>query len=361
MIFFKKKSLEVLIVGILSLISVLTGCGRQSGSEGTTVIISDDAVLTGLYMTHQGMAMEPHYIFSAGPEACFMKISNIAPDDQILKDTAEKDNSGLSENSNYQSSSADENGYFSYSNRVLDCEHASLVTADETVTKRLRDAIINYGALNWHGYSIHKSMKGVLDAGDSYNLYLSFSDGSVVTVNSYNSKPEGWNDFYAAVRDIFEESADYSAYTINEFSEDRCGRIIIEFMDGTNNPRNDFKLDINVRRDLGTWSWSVKLKDSDGIYLDRNTDVSVYKEESIDTYSCGKIIDALNKNRIQTWDGVYKSVPDEKRYMNISIWDSVDDKTVTACGNSVPENYDAARDELVRAIIDFYEERTKSE
>ncbi len=55
------KRVGVLAVSIISMLSFLSGCGK-AGNNGETVTLTEGAELVGLYMTHQGMAMEPHYI-----------------------------------------------------------------------------------------------------------------------------------------------------------------------------------------------------------------------------------------------------------------------------------------------------------
>ena len=65
----------VLLVSILSIFSFLSGCTKDGGNddkghEDTTVILSEGATLTGLFMTHQSMAMEPYYILRATDDGC---------------------------------------------------------------------------------------------------------------------------------------------------------------------------------------------------------------------------------------------------------------------------------------------------
>ena len=340
-------------MGILTILASLTGCTKHDGNEGTTVIVADGATLTGLYMSHQGMAMEPYYMFRSTADGSFMKISSQTPDSWNMTegepepaDTAKSD--GLDPKWEAQ--------YFRFIDTVKNCERASLVVPEETVIQELNDAVFASEALTWDGYSVNRSMDGVLDSGDGYGLFLVFSDGSTVRVNSYNSCPKGWSDFFESVRDIFETHADYSKYKIKELSEEKCDRMIVGFSDGSVNPTNEFKIDINVRKDLGTWSWTIRLKDSEGLYLDKGTDISLYREENIDTLDFGRLIDVLRANDVQEWDGTEGTANDEKRFLHVQIADD-EDRTITAYGNQIPENYDKVRDEFVRALIEFYEDK----
>lgn len=46
---------------------------------GRKVKLSDGATLTGLFMSHQGMAREPYYIFRVKGDRSYMKITSEAP------------------------------------------------------------------------------------------------------------------------------------------------------------------------------------------------------------------------------------------------------------------------------------------
>lgn len=367
----KIKRTGVFLLGLISFFSLLTGCTKNGGEvvdggHGTgidtetieatnvktnTVVLSEDAKLVGFFMTHQGMAMGPYYILRKTDDGWMMKISNEEPDGYRMTEDGEAyDCKGVSGLSPEQ-----EAHYFGFVNTIKDCEHASLVESDDDTVKKLFDAIRACGALGWDGYSVSKSMDGVLDAGDRYRLFALFSDGSTVTVDSYNACPAAWSDLYTKVRDIFEEKADYSQYRIEEFSEENCARMIVEFDDGNLNPTNIFKADINVRSDLGTWSYTIRIKDSDGLYFDKGTDIGLYKEEGIDTLSFGRMLDVLNEYNVQEWDGISGTAPEGNKYMSILVADN-DDKTVNANGNNIPDNYDEARDAFVKALIEFYEE-----
>ena len=367
----KIRYMGVLLVGILSMFSLFTGCtkngdktevesikaendkdnSKKNSKKMQTVTPSEGATLSGFYMSHRGMAMEPYYILRMTDSGCFMKITSEEPCGYRMTEDGEEPSEigGIGE-----LDSETENRYFGFVNTIKDCEHASLITADDAIVEELENIVRDSGALDWDGYSKSKSMKGVLDSGDSYELFVLFSDGTTVTVDSYNTCPEGWDDFFVMARDIFEENADYSQYRIQELSEENCSRMIVEFNDGNFTPTNDFKVDICVNENTGTWTWSVVLKDTDGLYLEKGTDISDYREENLDTLTYGRLIDVLNEHNIQDWDGISGTSPDGNKYMTVLIADK-DDKTINASGNIIPADYDEVRDDFVKALIEFYE------
>lgn len=358
-----RKILRVgaVFMGIMTLFSLLTGCIKKGGNNGGkdvsentgTVVLNEGAVLTGLYMSHQGMAMEPQYIFRVTETGNFMKITNTEPNDFMMTENGEAKSGAKPA---YPLNDETEARYFGFIDEVKKCEHASLVKADEATIQELYDTIIESGALSWDGYSKHVSMENVEDSGDGYDLFLQFSDGSTVKVNSYNSHPKGWGDFFVKVRDIFEAHEDYSQYVIQELTEEDCERLIVEFGDARINPDTLFKVDICVRENLGTWSWSLRIKDKDGRYLEKDTDISLYKEESLDTLSYGRIIEVLRKHEIQKWHGIEGTATEGRKYMSVLIADKGDKSiSANANGNLLPEDYDEVRDDFAKALIEFYE------
>lgn len=359
-----------MLVGIISILSLLTGCAnhnldidgnveKANGKWGTgsSIELSEGATLSGFYMSHQGMAMEPYYILRVTDDGCFMKISSEEPNGYKMTEDGEEPTKINGEGG---LDSEREKSYFRFVNTVKDCEHASLVTVDETIVEQLENIVLEAGALNWDNYTKSKSEPGVLDSGDSYDLFVLFSDGTTVTVDSYNSCPKGWDDFFGKASALFEENADYSQYRIQEFSEENCARMIVEFNDGNFSPTNDFKVDICVNEDAGTWTWSVRLKDSDGLYLPKGTDISEYAEESLDTLTYGRLIEVLKAHNVQNWDGVSGTLPEGNKYLTVLIADK-DDKSVAANGNNIPDNYDEVRDDFVKALIEFYEMKSPNE
>lgn len=344
-----------MLLGIISILSLMTGCANHNSgyddSKEKAIELSEGVTLSGFYMSHQGMAMEPNYILRVTDDGCYMKITSENPDG--YKMTEDGENPPIL-NGEGGLDLERENRYFGFVNTIKDCEHASLIMADNTIVEELENIILEGGALNWDHYSKNKSNKGVLDSGDSYNLFILFSDGSTVTVDSYNSAPEGWDDFFVKVRELFEENADYSQYRIQEFSEEECSRMIVEFNDGNFTPTNDFKVDICVNEEKKTWTWAVRLKDSDGLYLEKGTDISECGEESLDTLDYGRLIEVLRAHDVQNWDGISGTLPGGNKYMTVLIANK-DNKTVNANGNNIPDDYDEVRDDFIKALIEFYD------
>ncbi len=328
----------VILVGLISFISTLVGCGINGGKEenwGKTVTLSDGATLTGFYMNHTGMAMEPYYIMRVCDDGNYMKITTRSPEFS-------------------ESAGGEDDIRFANIKTVLDEEHASLVTVGDDVVKELYDICIESGALSWDGYSKSVSMDYVLDAGDSYNLFLEFSDGSTVTVGSYNSSPTGWSDFSYKVSELFEAHEDYSRYSVSDFREAPLGRMIIEFSDGLSNPSHHYKVDICLRPEVGTWDYSVVLKDSDGKYLDAGTDIHEYENGITGSPDIESFLRLFEKYNLEKWDNVSGNAGDDRDCFSIMIYFD-NDKSITANGNIHPDNYEEFKADFVNTLSEYYE------
>ena len=165
-------------------------------NEIKPVDIPNDARLIGFHIHHMGMAMEPHYIIKLTEKGVYLKLTNTSPDDWTMKDDVdEKD--GDSE-------------YFRFADVVKECESGEVVFLEnDEVVKELEAFIVKIGAISWDGYNESVSMPGVLDAGDIYDLYMEFSDGTTVTVHGYNSCPRGFSELKMKTVEIFDMYFEY--------------------------------------------------------------------------------------------------------------------------------------------------------
>lgn len=199
---FKKIIAGVLAMGIMTFLSgCLSGQGKKTNkvTEIAPMDFPEGVTLTGFYMTHQGMAMEPYYILRVKDDRIYMKTTNVNPANLQIT-------FGMTRNNDIEVE------YFGDIDTVNESEYASLTVVDEAVVRELEQAIVEWGALSWDGFSESRSMDGVLDAGDTYKLFLMLSDGSTVSVHGYNARPKHWSDLGLRVIEIFESHQDYSRY-----------------------------------------------------------------------------------------------------------------------------------------------------
>lgn len=210
----QKRIKVVSLIGILTLlIDILSGCVHHKipdipivGSKPTVkaepLPFPEGVSLTGLYMTQQGMERGPYYILKETDNGTFMKITDTDP--QVLS-------IGNQDAVTYNL----DDSHFYFADTVLDEEYASLARLEDvSPVRELEETIVQSGALRWDGWDKKGNVGGglfeVMDSGDSYELYLELSDGTSVTMHGYDIHPEGWNDLFSNVADIFEKYKDYS-------------------------------------------------------------------------------------------------------------------------------------------------------
>jgi len=174
----RKLLIALLLTGAAA---ILAGCARSTVvTKVTPMPLPEGTSLTGLYMTHQGMAMGPHYVLKTTDEGTWLKRSDRSPMEN-----------GIS--------------YLDFADTVQDGEQAVLSRlADASVIEVLETAIEQSGALGWDGFDETKSKPGVSDSGDLYVLYLELSDGTTVTMRGYNVCPAGFDLLLSQVWEIFD-------------------------------------------------------------------------------------------------------------------------------------------------------------
>lgn len=205
----KLKKIIVLVV-LMGIFSFLFGCGKHNKTVGGTsetpvnqtqspIELPEEACLTGLYLTHQGMERRPYYMMRTTENGTYMKISDLSPDDYaMVKDETSEASEQPAE-------------YFGYIETVKDVEYAGLICLeDDELIRQLEEIVVKYGVLGWDGFHESDSMPGVMDSGDSYQLYLELSNGTTVTMYGYNITPTGFQDFYSDIVKIFNDNIDYS-------------------------------------------------------------------------------------------------------------------------------------------------------
>ena len=208
----KHKRYSLVILSFLLLLTaVCIGCAGCTGnnssdktgddknmsmieSEITAVPLPEGTQLKHFYMTRQGMAMEPYYILKTTDDGIFMKITNIRPyDERMLGDDA------------YTVQGSEK--YLAFADTVKECENAELIQLkDDAFVRLLENAIEETGALQWDGYCKNVSKPGVSDSGDRYEMYFELSDGTTVTMDSYNICPAGFTKLLAMVSEVFNKA-----------------------------------------------------------------------------------------------------------------------------------------------------------
>ena len=130
--------------------------------------------LTGFVINHQGMASEPYYVIKEVNSKLYMQLAY-----------------GYS----YEEGSFGLNGF--------DENEGTYKIVDYSDIQELEYVIDETGAKSGDGFNKSVSRRFVLDSGDSYTLYMEFSDGTTVNVYGYNTYPNGFDILRGKVLEIF--------------------------------------------------------------------------------------------------------------------------------------------------------------
>lgn len=153
--------------------------------------------------------------------------------------------------------------------------------------------------------------------------------------------------------DFFEEHQDYSAYYPADFPDAEADTLMILFYDPNhfyNTP--SFQIELHSSWDN---EWIIRLTDPDGEFMPAGTDISEYGNlPEGETLPIEQFLDLLKKYDLGSWNQVTDSEsggPDE--YWEITVYYE-NGQMYNVFTNQRPENYDAFREEAIRAICDYY-------
>ena len=351
----------VYLVVLMGILSCLFGCGKNKNQVNVPtgnpqapahqtkdkepevkpivpIELPEGTKLTGMYLNQQGMMKMPYYIMKSTESGTYMKITDLAPDDYEMWKDADTD------------SLEQPAAYFGFVESVIDIEYASLIhLEDESLIRQLEELVEKYGVLAWDGFHESDSMPGVLDSGNSYNLYLEFSDGTTVTVDGYNAAPKGFHDFYSETAKIFQNNSDYSRYLATDFSASPCTLMEVELRE---KEYSNVCYQISLR--ANTNQWSVILTDPVGLMLEKGTDISDYKESET-PLPFERFLGIMSKYDVESWNQYDKTDSASGGKFDITVYFE-DGKEFRAHGNVYPEGFEEFKAEFVKEICDFYKE-----
>lgn len=350
----KKWSGWIVVMSILSLlIASLTGCGNRENqgtdpseevrsaieTEVTPMPLPDGTRLKHFYITHQGMRGGTYYILKTTNVGTYMKISNMGPDDwQMLNG---EDTDSLEENAEH----------LGFADTVKDCERASLVLLEnDGPIRELEEAITKAGALGWDGFCKSVAMPDVKDSGNRYRMYLELTDGTTVTMDSYNAKPAGFLELLHQVEDIFHANRDYSRYQIDDFDSSLCTKLYVCFKRSFH--KGEWRLELQ-RSDN---RWIVVLIDPDGRFMESGTDIAEYQQIEGEL-SFDRFLEIFKRHGAESWNGYEESDGNSEDSFDIRLYFE-NEKEFFMSGSLLPEGFEEFQKEFIEETLLFYNEQT---
>jgi len=337
----------IVFMGIFSvLMTALTGCGngKNQGNEPVWAIESEvlpvpfpqGAELKHLFMTHQGMRSGNYYILKTTDTGVWMKISNLSPDDWRMLEGE-------------HGSVGDEPGVLGFADTVKDCERASLVLLDDDgPIRELEQLITETGALGWDGFRKRVAMPDVKDSGDRYMLYLELSDGTTVTVDSYNSRPAGYARLLSGVENMFQANSDYTRYRVTDFTSLACTDLYVGFRSTLG--KGEWRMELH----RANGQWGVVLNDPEGLFVEAGTEIAQYSQIG-EELPFERFMEIFTNHGAEKWNGYEAS--DGGSNDRFEVWLRFEGrKEYVASGSLLPEGFEAFRKEFIEEIRDFYHE-----
>lgn len=182
-----------LMTWLSALLACFCGCSQQGDdAPPSPTALPEGSSLSALYLHHEGMAMEPYYLLCTDGQKISLKMTDTSPLEYLQQDI-------------------EASPYLQGCGQILEGEKARLHHVDDpSVLRDMEEIIVRYGALNWDGFDRSESKGKVTDSGQRYELYFELSDGSSVTVQSYNCCPTGFPELQQELQSIFHTQMEQS-------------------------------------------------------------------------------------------------------------------------------------------------------
>ena len=330
--------------------------GTDMAAGNTEKTLPDGVKLTGLRYSASCMSMNPDYTIRQVPDgyACSISWGSIY--------WPEMD--GEEEMEYYELNEAEGYGYEPYTSMGdplgPDSAEHSLVVVGEQEMQELCDALVAAGVLGMDGYDeVWEAPEGVevTDTGETFWLNLLFSDGSRVKAHGIDCYPDNYNEVVGVIFDFFEKHQDYSAYYPDEFPESPLTTLIVKFYDPYHF-RDVQSFQIELHPSWGN-EWIVRMTDPQGEFLPKGTEVSEYGyvgEGELPMEDFGGI---LRKYGLGSWNRTTeREQGGADEFWEVQAYYE-NGQSYSVSTNRRPDGYDAFREEMVRAIIDYYEKVKK--
>ena len=242
--------------------------------------------------------------------------------------------------------------YYPADKDPFDGYRASRVILSADDLAELERIVNDHGVYGWNGYDeSYSPPAGVLDMDDSFTLKVLLSDGSIITAHGYNSEPEGFSPFALDVIAFFEAHQDYSAYYPTTLPDAQATSLAINIGDTFyTKVRTQYSIELN--RSWGRWI--INVSDPRGEILADQAEISDYGdvdgELPFDTF-----LSLIRKYDLESWNGtetIDSALGSEACEIRITFDNGQEYYVHT---NVYPDNYEAFRNEVAHAIVDYYE------
>ena len=166
----------------------MTSC-HQSFQE--VVKWEEGMMLTGMFISKQGMMKSPYYTLIVKEDKAYVKRSNKTPLQAFMDGEIEAQN--------------EEGWEYLYQGDIINTyEQATIQELSTSQYQDIMKIIEKYGAFGWDG-TYQKKHHHVVDKDERYELYLQCSNQKTVKMKGFNHCPEGFDELYQEFINIIEE------------------------------------------------------------------------------------------------------------------------------------------------------------
>ena len=295
----------LLIMGLISVLTSLTGCGLEGHSGKGSKAVDNESGITGFNYSYSAMRYRYSY--------------------EVKKD----DGKTLFV---YEDSQ-----YGEYGEMTLEC-------GDE-IFDRLNKLYLDCRLAEWDGFDMNN--KKVLD-GDMFSLKISFADGENLSAHGSNAKPDRFGEFETGMKEILKPYCD-EVLKLKHDEKVAAGingelvSVLVNFTQHGN--AGSDRINVLIQKEsIREKNFSVEIKSAGGSYFPEGeiNHVLHVPDAELGLDDVRKIIDDL---RLIEWSDYDKAAEDYNNSEWFQVSFSFDDNTrIGACGTEHPDNYEAFRD-----------------
>ncbi len=228
------------------------------------------------------------------------------------------------------------------------------VVVDEPVLKRLGEIAGKYRLDKWDGFN--KANDYVLD-GNGFSLFMTLSNGSTIKAQGTNSYPNGYSGAESEIYALFDEliSTYGDAYPKTLLSDD-LRDMYIKFTGEEGFGYRTFKFSANTQAD-GLIRLDIHIKG----YEIWGNDPEYFFYGYCEKFPFDEVHSIVCKYDIPAWNGWERTAQNylEREWFQIAL-SYAGSEHISAMGTLYPENYDEARDELLKLCVEFINENSES-
>lgn len=288
--------------------------------------MSKELHLIGLKFNQTGTAMYPWFSIQPDGDRFLCKVTPYEPEWEGF----EKEKSWWDEN------------------KRAGMESSCSISADEL--RPLLERFAELHIADWDGYHGHRSLpEGLLDGDNGFSMGMQLDDGTVMHASGSNDYPEHYGEFYDVLMRFFETHKDYSEYYPKTMPKELPHSLRMTVGENMSPYHPFYSLEMNK----GWKRWIVNLRDTDGTYLPKGTDISDY-EDTEKELPLADFCKLFEKYNLLADNGITENRDPRKTYLDMHVYFDDTEKQISIRKNYEPADIDAFVRAFIKQVYQFY-------